>query len=247
MRTGGPRAPAPAVAALAVVATLAAPGASAPPQEPQAPPPAGQEAEALVRYREAAAGSDDPVDHYNYGTALLDGGRALEAREPLRQAMDSEIETVERFGRYNYGLSHARAGDPDAEPDPGTGGGAAPGGDPEEDRRELLLRAREAFREVLRRDPADDDARWNLELVDRWLEEERQGQGSGSGEGSSGPAGGGAGAGSSGSGAASGSPRELGREEAEALLEQAGRAEAEIRDRLLGRGRFRDPVVEKNW
>ena len=36
-------------------------------------------------------------------------------------------------------------------------------------------------------------------------------------------------------------------EEAAALLEQAGDAEAAIRDRVMGRNRFQDPVVERNW
>jgi hypothetical protein len=36
-------------------------------------------------------------------------------------------------------------------------------------------------------------------------------------------------------------------EEAAALLDEAGDAEASIRDRVMGRNRFKEPVVEKNW
>jgi hypothetical protein len=36
-------------------------------------------------------------------------------------------------------------------------------------------------------------------------------------------------------------------EQAAALLEQAGEAEAALRDRVMGRNRFQEPVVEKNW
>ena len=41
--------------------------------------------------------------------------------------------------------------------------------------------------------------------------------------------------------------RPISPEDAAALLDSAGRAESSIRDRMLGRTRYRDPVVEKNW
>lgn len=196
----------------------------------------GIEPAVLERYREAAR-SGEPLDLYNYGTALLRDGRWLEAREPLRRSTTGKIETVGRFGLYNYGLASGLAGSPGERDGP-----ADPSG-----RREHLVRARDAFRDVLRRDPQDEDARWNLELVQRWLEEEGPGQGEGAGQGSSGGGAGGTGAGSDGSARPDGDARELGREQAEALLDAAGRAEADIRERLLGRARLRDPVVEKNW
>jgi hypothetical protein len=155
----------------------------------------------------------------------------MEAREALRRAAPAENGTVERFARYNHGLASAEAGrrDPD-RPD---------------ERRERLLEARDAFRAVLRRVPDDEDARWNLELVERWLRQQGSGGGSGSGAGG-GP--------SSGEGSAlpqggdqAGAPLELGPEEAAALLDAAGEAESSVRDRLLGRARLRDPVVERNW
>ena len=86
------------------------------------------------------------------------------------------------------------------------------------------------------------------ELVERWLEEEEQQSGGEGQQGGPAP--------SQGSGGAQGSPqggsqgqdrRPLTPEEAAALLEQAGDAESDIRDRMMGRTRYKDPVVEKNW
>ncbi|MFQ5680033.1 MAG: hypothetical protein ACE5HP_11320 [Gemmatimonadota bacterium] len=205
------------------------------PQESQAPEMSREDLEAVARYRKAAEGSEDPVDWYNFGTSLLRIQRWGAAREPLlRSAGERKKDRLGTFPRYNYGLATAEAARKEAR---------AP-----DARRERLLQAREAFRDVLRADPSDEDARWNLELIDRWLQERQQG-GGGSGGGS----------GSSGGGAASqggrrsqapegaGEPVQLGPGEAEALLSAAGRAEVSVRDRLLGRARLRDPVVEKNW
>lgn len=189
------------------------------------------EPETVERYRRAAEGSDRAIDHYNLGTALLLEGRTTEAQQPLQAASGSDRDIVRRHGFYNYGLSTAIEGRF------GEGDGST--------RRSALLAARQAFRQVLRERPVDDEARWNLELVDRWLEEEEQrsGQGSAGGQAQS-P--GGAGAGGAPSGGDAGD-RQLTPEEAAALLDSAGRAEASIRDRVMGRNRFRDPVVERNW
>ncbi len=200
-------------------------GQEAPPASPT------PSAEALARYRAAAERSDAPLDQYNLGTALLLDGQVSEAQRPLQEALRAEQEVVRWSGFYNYGLSTAldgRFGQREAE-----------------ERRGALQAAREAFREVLRQRPEDEDARWNLELVEHWLEEEEQsgGQGSAGGEADS-PGGAGAGAAPSGGGA---DDRLLSPEEAAALLDQAGQAEASIRDRVMGRNRFRDPAVEKNW
>lgn len=195
--------------------------------------PGPADSEAVARYREAAEGSDRPIDHYNLGTALLRDGRVEEAQAPLQIAARSDRPGVRWHGLYNYGLGAAL----EARTTRGEEGTAA---------RAALLAARQAFRQVLRERPADEEARWNLELVERWLEEEereRGGDGSAGGEAES-PAGAGAGGSPSGG---EGGERELTPEEAAALLERAGQAEADIRDRLMGRNRFQDPVVEKNW
>ncbi|MFV1987067.1 MAG: hypothetical protein ACC682_07285 [Gemmatimonadota bacterium] len=189
------------------------------------------ESDAVSRYREAAESSDRPIDHYNLGTALLLEGQVADAQLPLQQALRSERETVRESGHYNYGLSTAFDGR-FAQQD-------------QTARRSAFIAARQSFREVLRTRPDDVDARWNLELVDRWLEEDEQSGGEGS-EGGQADSQGGSGAGGAPAGD-QGEDQMLSPEEAAALLDQAGDAEASIRDRVMGRNRFKEPVVEKNW
>jgi hypothetical protein len=201
-----------------------------PAQDPPSPAP-DQESEEVARYRDEAEGSDRPIDHYNLGTALLRDGRPAEALEPLGLATRSERPTVRHSGFYNLGLSSAlegHVGETEAQA-----------------RRAQLIAARDAFRQVLRDHEDDEDARWNLELVERWLEEDDESGGDGDAGGEA-EAPGGAGAGGAPSGG-SGQERQISPEDAAALLDSAGRAEASIRDRVMGRNRFRDPVVEKNW
>ncbi|WP_420462324.1 hypothetical protein [Candidatus Palauibacter sp.] len=189
------------------------------------------ESEVVERYRERAASSNRPIDQYNFGTALLNDGQVSEAQVPLQQSIGSEREEVRQSAFYNLGLSSALDGR-SAQNDPSA-------------RRAALQSAREAFRAVLRARADDEDARWNLELIERWLEEEGESGGDDqqSGEGQS-PQGSGAGAAAA---AGSGELQMLSPEEAAALLDQAGDAEAAIRDRVMGRNRFQDPVVERNW
>jgi len=200
-------------------------------QEAPVQEPAQAEGEDIGRYRAAAEESDQPIDHYNLGTALLLQGQVSEAQAPLQQALRSDRDVVRESGQYNYGLSTAFDGR-FAQEDPTA-------------RRSAFVAARQAFREVLRTRPDDADARWNLELVDRWLEEDEQSGGDGS-EGGQADSQGGAGAGGAPAGN-QGEDQMLSPEDAAALLDQAGDAEASIRDRVMGRNRFKEPVVEKNW
>jgi tetratricopeptide (TPR) repeat protein len=188
--------------------------------------------QATETYRRAVERSNRPIDHYNLGTALLREGRVADAQEPLERSLASDREVVRISGQYNYGLSTALDGR-FGQQDP-------------EGRRRALGAARDAFRDVLRARPSDDDARWNLELVDSWLKEEEQQSGGQSSQGGQAESPGGAGAGGAPAGG-QGQDRMLSPEEAAALLQQAGDAESSIRDRVMGRNRFRDPVVQKNW
>lgn len=240
---GGLLAPGAWLAAAALTAALGAPvgpdlraqeGGGGPQDDPGFAPERladPDEAEALARFRAAAEASDAPLDWYNYGTALLGLGRWEQAREALRRAASTESPRVGLFSRYNHALASAESGH------------RGPG-QPEE-RRERLLEARNTFRAVLRRDPADEDARWNLELVQRWLRQQQGGGGGGAGAGQAPSSG--AGSGLPQGGDQAGDPVQLGPGEAEELLSAAGRAESAVRDRLLGRARLRDPVVERNW
>jgi tetratricopeptide (TPR) repeat protein len=106
---------------------------------------------------------------YNRGTALLRAGRYDEAREALAAVADTAGGVLQR-ARYN-------AGNTDLEP--AMQRGAAPS-------RPALERAVSAYRAALRLDPADADAKWNLELAQRLLDrlpDAPQGGGGGGGEG----------------------------------------------------------------
>ncbi len=202
----------------------------------------------IERYRVAAEGSEKAIDHYNYGTALLSAGHWEEAREELRRAAETGADSLATFARYNDGLASAKW---DRE---GDGEGAHEGAT------ELLVEARDAFREVLRKETEDEDARWNLELVERWMHEDPDpdpdpsggGGGGGGGGGNDGGGGGGgggrgSGGGGGGSGSDSDSPSELSDAQARTMLAQAGLAEQPVRDRLLGQASQRGPGADKNW
>jgi len=99
-----------------------------------------------------------------------------------------------------------------------------------------LLQARDAFRRVLRQNPGADDARWNLEVVDRWL---RQLGGAGGGDD---------GTGSGGEGGEGGDrSREMTPEEVQRLLDAAAAEERRVQEDRFQRSRSRDPVAERNW
>jgi hypothetical protein len=107
-----------------------------------------------------------------------------------------------------------------------------------EERRPFLEQAWDGFRWVLRQDPGADDARWNLELVSRWLEQEEDPQDDG---------GGGGGGAAAADQTNTPSTRELSAAEALDLLDVAAEQEKDVQGRRLERNRSRDPVVERNW
>ncbi len=218
-----------AAPALVSAAAQVAPGAGQATQEPP-----GITADELDEYWRAADGSEDPEDWYNLGAALLVGGDDEGAAPHLTRALNEAEGERQTSAQYNLGLVDGRAGAPDG-----------PARDePAADRRSRLLEAREAFREVLREDSTSEDARWNLELIDRWLQQnpppEVPGGGGGGGSGGSGGGGGGGGD----------APLEvpqMSAAEAAALLEAAAAQERGLQERRLERARRRDPVVEQNW
>jgi Ca-activated chloride channel homolog len=105
----------------------------------------------------AQAITDDggtPEGHYNLGTALLRAGRFDAAREQLAIAQQGDG-AVRQRAFYNAGNTDL---EPAFLPD------AAPA-------RDEVLRAIEAYRAALRLEPDDLDAKWNLELAQRLLDE----------------------------------------------------------------------------
>ncbi len=202
--------------------------------------------ERLARLRDRAESRAEPESWLAFGAALLQSGDWQGAAPPLRAALDSDDPGLRDDATYDLALAWAVAGAPGApqpaaprpenRPDDGEAGALDDPGTP----RDRLLRARDGFRAVLRADPTAEDARWNLELVERWLDQEGDSGSSGEGAGA-GEANGGSSAGA-GSGGAPMTP-----EEARRLLEAAEGQEREVQARRLERNRDRDPALEKNW
>jgi tetratricopeptide (TPR) repeat protein len=105
--------------------------------------------------------SDDepasPVARYNLGTALLAAGEYEEARAHLTRAAQHENARVAQAAHYNLGNSHLHP---------------AFAADPSPERREHLLLAVAAYKGALLLDGNDFDAKWNLELALRLLDED---------------------------------------------------------------------------
>jgi hypothetical protein len=186
-------------------------------------------AESLAGFRERSEDPGRPVDWFNLGAGLLLTADWEGALEPTQKALDTDEEELERAATYNLALARALAGRP-----PELGGELL-----FEERRPLLEQAWDGFRWVVRQNPEAADARWNLELVARWLEQEADPQDDGGG-------GGGGGSADADQANAPSTP-ELSAAEALDLLDVAAEQEQDVQGRRLERNRSRDPVVEKNW
>jgi len=186
-------------------------------------------AESLAGFRERSEDPGRPVDWFNLGAGLLLTADWEGALEPTQKALDTDDDELERAATYNLALARALAGRP-----PDLGGDLL-----FEERRPLLEQAWNGFRWVVRQNPEAADARWNLELVARWLEQEADSQDDGGG-------GGGGGSADADQTNAPSTP-ELSAAEALDLLDVAAEQEQDVQGRRLERNRSRDPVVEKNW
>lgn len=186
-------------------------------------------AESLAGFRERSEDPGRPVDWFNLGAGLLLTADWEGAMEPTQKALDTDDEELERAATYNLALARALAGRP-----PELGGDLL-----FEERRPLLEQAWDGFRWVVRQNPEAADARWNLELVARWMEQEADSRDDGGG-------GGGGGSADADQTNAPSTP-ELSAAEALDLLDVAAEQEQDVQGRRLERNRSRDPVVEKNW
>ncbi|MEN8374104.1 MAG: tetratricopeptide repeat protein [Gemmatimonadota bacterium] len=203
----------------------------------------GRYEEALSAYREALqAGRDDPELRYNIGTTLLRLGRYAEAERQYARALRSVDPELRTPTFYNLGLRFLSDGR--GSPDPRA-------------QARLFDAAVEAFRQSLRLDPADTDAKWNLEMA---LRDREEAGGGGEGEDeqeSDEPQGGqqqqpgGQGAPPPGGGAGprperAPAPGEMTREQAERVLGAVEQDERELfRDQL--RDAQRDRPVLRDW
>ena len=118
---------------------------------------AGRFEEAVAAYRAALEEGDDrPQLRYNLGTALLRLGRYDEAQQQLEAALQDVDPALRQRTLYNLGnrfLEEGRAAQQAQQRD------------------QLLDAAIEAYKDALRLDPADGDAKWNLELALREQEQ----------------------------------------------------------------------------
>lgn len=194
------------------------------------------EAEGLSRLRTRAEEEGGSSDWLALGAALLHAGDWEGATPPLRQALESSEPEMREDAAYDLALAYAVSGHPES-PSGARAAGAEDQGTP----RDRLVRARDGFRAVLRDNPEAEDARWNLELVQRWLDSDDSGGGSGGGGGGGGEEAGGPQSGGDGGNAP------MTPEEAQRLLEAAAGQEREVQSRRLERNQGRDPRLEKNW
>jgi Ca-activated chloride channel family protein len=119
----------------------------------------GRYEEAVAAYRRVLEGGRTaPEVHYNLGTALLALGNYAEAEQQLRAALQGVDPALRHRSFYNLGNRFLDEGR--AERDVQRQG-------------RLLDAAIDAYRRALRIDPADSDAKWNLELALRDRENNR--------------------------------------------------------------------------
>ncbi len=114
----------------------------------------GDYTRAVERYRTALGrtAEDAPRLRYNLGTALLWEGDPEAAREQLTAALEAQSPELRARAFYNLGNVHVQ--------------------DRAVDEVQRLLDAIAAYRRALLLNPDDEDARWNLELAMRRLEED---------------------------------------------------------------------------
>lgn len=193
--------------------------------------PAARQAEVAAAEQHYAANPADPIARYNLGTTLLRAARYAHARAPLELAATATDTLVAQHASYNLGNTDLQ---------PAFDSTAMPG------RQEALRRAVDAYKRALLLRPADQDAKWNLELARRLLDqppEQKSPEGGGGGGGGGGEGGGGGSDPQSGrqdpqpqAGAAGGSRPQASPQAAERLL-----SNAEQRERGVQQDRLRKP------
>lgn len=114
----------------------------------------GDYLKAVERYRAALVrGATTPRLEYNLGTALFQVGEAQDAQRLLESALRAQAPELRAHAFYNLGVVLTRSGATSAE---------------------NLRAAVAAYRRSLLLDPHNEDARWNIELAMRRLQELEQ-------------------------------------------------------------------------
>lgn len=207
----------------------------------------GRYGEAVEAYQKAlAAGDTSSILRYNLGTALLRLGRFDEAEQHLRAALRTLDPEMRERTQFNLGNRFLDAGRAASDP---------------RQREQWLDAAVEAYRDALRLDPADRDAKWNLELALREKDHPPPSQGGGGqqeqqdpkGEQGDGSGGGGEGEqqAPAGSGGEDGTPRPrdpgaLSQAQAERILSAVEQGERDLYRSKLRKGQRETPVA-RDW
>ncbi|HUP89784.1 MAG TPA: VWA domain-containing protein [Longimicrobiales bacterium] len=209
----------------------------------------GKYAEAVKEYENViASGKDSPELRYNLGTAYLRLGKYEDAEKHLQLAVKETKPEVRQRAFYNLGnryLENARKGaDQQAAP-------------------QLLEGAVQSYRQALRLNPADMDAKWNLELALREKEKQKNSPSGGSSDNNpsnsnsnnkSPSAGGGSGNSSQGQSSAGQGrnpgqnyeQRPLSQEQADRILSAVEQDERQLTREKLRKGERRSPVA-RDW
>lgn len=145
-----------ALCGLAACGWLAPAGWSAEP-EPAAAANAADDPQAARFERMLARRPNDPALQYNLGTTRYRGGRYDQAADSLGAAVASSGPALRGRASYNLGNTHYQMGR-QAE-------AASP-----DQAKTAYTQALEDYRLAIRQDPADQDAKYNYELVTRRLE-----------------------------------------------------------------------------
>ncbi len=211
----------------------------------------GHYAEAVREYQKAIANGDDsPEVRYNLGTALLRLGKYEDAERQLRLALRELRPEVRQRAYYNLGnryLENARK---------------APAGDAQA-YRQLLDGAVESYKQALRLQPDDMDAKWNLELALREREKQDKSPSGGAtqqrpqnqDEQSKAPSAGGGAGGASQSQSSAGQGRNAGQsyeqrpmsqEQADRILSAVEQDERQLTKQKLKKGERQTPVA-RDW
>ncbi|HUP90510.1 MAG TPA: VWA domain-containing protein [Longimicrobiales bacterium] len=210
----------------------------------------GHYAEAVQAYEKAIAKGDNSAEtRYNLGTAYLRLGKYEDAEKHLRLAMREMKPEVKPRAFYNLGNRYLES--------------ARKGGADQAANTQLLDAAVEAYKQSLRLQPKDMDAKWNLELALR--EKEKQNKSPSGGQSQQQPqnsddktkspsAGGGSGNSSQGQSSAGQGrnqgqnyeQRPLSQEQADRILSAVEQDERQLTKQKLRKGQQQTPVT-RDW
>ena len=195
----------------------------------------GHAEEAVAEYRQVIAHDSTALARYDFGTALLATGKYDEARPLLAFAADADSTAADHELRFRAAYNAANT---DLEP-------VFRKQAPDSARDERLRRAIARYKQALRLNGGDLDAKWNLELAQRLLQQ----NGGGGGGGAQNQGGGGGNGQADASDPPQGSdagPQATARTQAEKILARAENAEQQVQLQKLKKTNTGQPAG-RDW